>query len=149
MAKPTTALGTKLHILLGEGSGPIVYTAFCGLTAKSINFQTNTNDFFVPDCDNPDDPAWRELAKSGRFASISGQGILDTKDALSRMQASYDSAVAVPVKVELDVAALDGGGAWTGNFMFTQMNIVGNDGELVTADIAMESSGEVIWTAAP
>jgi predicted secreted protein len=145
VAKPTTALGTKLRILLGDSATPIVYTAFCGLTARSINFQTNTNDFFVPDCDNPDDPAWREMAKAGRFVSITGSGILDTKSALPRMQAAYGDADPVPVRVELAVPTVDGGGAWTGLFMFTGLEITGNDGELVTANITMESDGPVVW----
>lgn len=148
MVKPTTALGTKLHILIGDTSVPPVYTAFCGLTARGINFQTNTNDFFVPDCDTPDDPAWREIAKAGRFVSITGSGILDTKNALNRMQAAYDNANSIPVRVELAIPSGDGGGYWQGDFLFTNMQITGNDGELVTADITMESDGPVTWVPA-
>ena len=148
MAKPTTARGTKLRILMGDDSDPIVYTAYCGLTAKTIRFQSQTNDFYVPDCDNPDDPAWREIVKSGRSVSIQGQGLLDTKDALPRMQDAYNSDLPVPMKVELNIPALSGGGAWVGEFMCTQLEITGNDADLVQANITLESNGEIEWVPA-
>lgn len=56
MAKPVTVKGTKVRLLQGNGASPEVFTSFCGLTAKSINFQTNTNETFIPDCDDPEAP---------------------------------------------------------------------------------------------
>lgn len=148
MAKPGTARGTKLRVLLGDDSDPVVYTQFCGLTAKQINFQTQTQDEYVPDCDNPDDPAWREITKSGRSVTITGSGTLDIKGALQRMQDAYNSDEPVPMKVELNVPSVDGGGAWVGNFAVTQLQITGNDNTLVTANITLESDGEVAWVPA-
>jgi hypothetical protein len=147
MAKPKTALGTKVRILFGDGQTPENFTAFCGLTAKSIAFATTTNDFLVPDCDDPDAPAWRELAKSGRSVEITGSGILAT-DTLARYQAAYDSPNAINARVELAVPALDGGGHWEGAFLLTAFTINGNDGDLTQVDLTMQSSGPVIWVSA-
>lgn len=144
MARPNTLKGTKVSILIGDTQDPPVYTKFCGLTAKAIRFVKNTNEFFVPDCDDPDDPAWRELAASGRSATITGSGILDL-DAQTAMRAAMNDSDPVPMKVMLDDAA---GGAWTGTFMVTEMNVTGNDGELTQVSLTLESSGEVLWTAA-
>lgn len=148
MAKPATARGTKLRVLLGDDSDPVVYTGFCGLTAKSINFQSQTQDFYVPDCDNPDDPAWREIVKSGRSVSIQGSGTLDTQGSLSRMQDAYNSDESVPMKVELNVSSALGGGAWVGLFAVTQLQITGNDADLIQAQIQIESDGPVEWVPA-
>ena len=147
MAKPITTKGTKVRLLQGDGAQPEVFTKFCGLTAKSINFQTNTNETFVPDCDNPDDPAWRELAKSGRYVSITGSGLLD-QNALESYQAAYDSDEAANYRMEIAVPLASKGGHWIGPFMLTNFTITGNDGELTTVEITLESSGTVAWVPA-
>lgn len=145
MAQPQTAKGTKLLILFGDGATPEVFSKICALTAKGINFQSNTNEYFVPDCDNPDDPAWREMTKAGRFADISGSGILDMA-ALTRIQAAYDNENAVNLRVQL--AVTPNGGYWSGPFMVNGFNVTGNDGELVQVELTIASAGPVVWTAA-
>lgn len=147
MAKPKTALGTKVRILFGDGGTPEVFSAFCGMTAKSIAFQTTTNDFLVPDCDDPDAPAWRELAKSGRSVQISGSGILAT-DQLTRIQSAYDNPNPINARLMLDVPALSGGGYWEGAFMLTEFTVNGNDGEITQVDMTLQSSGPVVWIPA-
>jgi len=147
MAKPVTVKGTKVRLLQGNGATPEVFTAFCGLTAKSINFQTNTNETFVPDCDDPDAPQWRELTKSGRYVSISGSGLLNM-GSLESFQAAYDEDETTAYRFEIAVPALQNGGYWTGQFMLTNFQITGNDGDLTQVEITLESSGEVTWVAA-
>lgn len=147
MAKPVTVKGTKVRLLQGNGATPEVFTAFCGLTAKSINFQTNTNETFVPDCDDPDAPQWRELSKSGRYVSISGSGLLNM-GSLEAFQAAYDEDETATYRFEIAVPALQFGGHWIGQFMLTNFQITGNDGELTNVEITLESSGEVTWVPA-
>lgn len=147
MAKPKTVKGTKVRLLQGNGATPEVFTGFCGLTAKSINFQTNTNETFVPDCDNPDAPQWRELSKSGRYVSLSGSGLLNMAS-LASFQAAYDEDETATYRFEIAVPVLEHGGHWEGQFMLTNFQITGNDGELTQAEITLESSGEVVWVPA-
>lgn len=148
MAKPKTVKGTKVRLLQGDGATPTeAFTAFCGLTARSINFQTNTNETNVPDCDDPDAPQWRELAKAGRFVSVSGSGILDM-EALERYQEAYDSPDSVNYRIEIAVPALDNGGYWEGAFMTTGFTVTGNDGELAQVELTLESDGPVTWEPA-
>lgn len=148
MTKPNVAKGTKFRLLMGDGQSPESFVALCGLTTKGINFQTNTNEQFIPDCDNPDDPAWRDITKSGRFASLSGSGILDMTGAFPRYQAAYASADPVNMRVYFNLTAAEGGGYWEGAFMLTTFNVQGPDGDNVTAEIALESDGEVVWVPA-
>lgn len=147
MAKPKIVKGTKVRLLQGDGATPEVFTKFCGLTAKSINFQSNTNETFVPDCDDPDAPAWRELAKSSRYVSLSGSGLLDMT-ALEAYQAAYDNDEADNYRFEIAVPALDNGGYWKGAFMLTNFQVTGNDGEHAQVEITLESSGAVAWKPA-
>lgn len=148
MARPVTAKGTKLRIIQGNGATPEVFTAFCALTAKGINFQSQSNDFFVPDCDNPDDPAWRQIAKSGLSATISGQGTLDLTGAAPRYMAAFLDETSANYRVQINQALAVGGGYWEGAFMLTAYEVTGNDGELVTANITLESDGPVTWVPA-
>ena len=47
----------------------------CLINAKrGIKFTTSTNKVIVPDCDNPDDPAWQTVIKDAISASIDGAG---------------------------------------------------------------------------
>lgn len=147
MALLKAVKGTKVRLLQGDGELPEVFTKFCGLTAKSINFQTTTNEENVPDCDDPDAPQWRQLAKTARFVSISGSGLLDM-DALEAYQAAYDTDDAANYRFEIAVPALENGGHWEGPFMLTNFQVTGNDGELTNAEIALESSGAVVWVPA-
>lgn len=147
MAKPKTVKGTKVRLLQGDGATPEVFTSYCGLTAKSINFQTNTNETFVPDCDDPEAPQWRELSKSGRYVSLSGSGLLNM-DSLASFQSAYDEDSTATYRFEIAVPALEHGGHWEGQFMLTNMQITGNDGELTNVELTLESSGEVLWVPA-
>lgn len=147
MAKPVTVKGTKVRLLQGNGASPEVFTSFCGLTAKSINFQTNTNETFIPDCDDPEAPQWRELSKSGRYVSLSGSGLLNMAS-LEAFQSAYDEDETQTYRFEIAVPALQHGGYWIGQFMLTNFQVTGNDGELTTVEITLESSGEVTWVPA-
>lgn len=148
MTKPTTINGTKMRLLLGNGATPEVFVALCGLTTKGINFQTNTNEVFVPDCDNPDDPAWREITKVGRFVTITGSGIMDAIGAFSRYRAAYETEDSVNFRVLFDIPLAQGGGYWYGAFKLTNFNVTGNDGEKVQTEVTLESDGAVTWVDA-
>ena len=71
--------GSKLLVKIGDGADPEVFTADCLInTSRGIQFQSDTNEFIMPDCDNPDDPAWKSVTKDGLSATISGAGMLYT-----------------------------------------------------------------------
>lgn len=150
MARPNTARGTKVRLLLAEvgATAPYTYTQLCGITARTINFQKNVSESFVPDCDNPDDPAWRDVIANGLFIDVTGEGIMDTivKD---RMWAAWKSADPLAGRLEINVAAAAGGGGWEGSFMVTNITFGGNDNEgLASASISLQSSGEILWVPA-
>ena len=147
MATPDTVKGTLVTVALGDGATAEEFVSFCGINAKTINFQTNTNEEFVYDCDDLESPPWRTLTKSGRFLSVSGSGLLDSS-VLARYQEAYDSDDAANAKIIIDVPAGVGGGFWSCALMLTSFNITGNNGESTQVEISLESSGPVTWTPA-
>lgn len=147
MADPKTVEGVEVSLLVGDGAPNEAFTAFCGINAKTISFQTNTNERFLYDCTTPTNVPWRKLSKSGRFVSITGTGELDSS-VLDRYLEAFDSKDPVNAQFNIGVAALDGGGYFAGAFMFTNFEITANNGELVTVNISLESSGGVTWTDA-
>lgn len=146
MSSPKIVKGTKVGILLGDGATVEEFASFCGINAKTINFQTNTNEEFIYDCDNLESPPWRTLTKSGRFLSISGAGLLDSV-ALERYRSAFNDDDATNAKIVIGVLSDDGGGYWEARLMTTGLEIVGNNGDVATVQISLESSGPVTWVS--
>jgi predicted secreted protein len=145
MAQPTTRRGTKLRVLQGDGATPTeAFTAYCAINAKEVRFTSQTGEFYVPDCADPDAPAWREIVKSGRAMTVTGSGTL-AMEHLAEYQAAYDDDEAINYRVELDVANTAQGGYWAAAFALTELGITGNDADLVTVSITLESNGAVVW----
>jgi predicted secreted protein len=147
MAKPTTMNGSHLLIMLGDGASPETFAAPCGLTAKGINFSAATNDFNVPDCDDPDAPSWTERVVSALSAGITGSGVLamESKD---EWQDWFLSGASKNIQVSLDESLANGGGYFSLAAVLTTFNITGNQGEKATLEVEIASDGEVTWTAA-
>jgi hypothetical protein len=77
MAKPTTFPFKDMLILIGDGATPTeVFTAPCGLTTKNFELSANSNEVQVPDCDDPDAPAWIERVVATMTGTIAGNGIM-------------------------------------------------------------------------
>lgn len=148
MAKPTTINASKMLIKIGDGGGPEVFAAPCGMTTKGINFTKDTNDVNVPDCDDPDAPAWKERSVVAMSAEISENGILDM-GSLAVWQGLLESAISGNVQVWLDVPATDHGGHWDGKFLLTGFNVTAELGNKVQAAVTMQSDGPVTWTPVP
>lgn len=149
MAPPVTRRGTKVRILQGNGATPTeVFAAYCALNAKSVNFQSQSNDFYVADCENPDAPSWRQIVKSGRSLSVSGSGTLNLND-LTRYQAAYNDDDTLNYRIELDASNSVQGGYWAAAFAVTSLEITGNDEDLIQVSISLESHGAVTWVDTP
>lgn len=148
MAQPTTRRGTKLRVLQGDGAAPTeAFTAYCAINAKEVRFTTQTGEFYVPDCADPEAPTWRQIVKSGRAMTVTGSGTLAFED-LSRYQAAYNDDEALNYRVELDATNVAHGGHWAAKFAVTELSITGNDAELVQVSITLESDGAVTWVDA-
>lgn len=147
MAKPTTANASKLSIWLGTDTSPQTFAAPCGLTTRGINFSASTNETQVPDCDDPDAPAWVERVVQSLSAGVTGSGVL-AKEALDTWQAWFLDANARDARV-----IIDWGGNVTrkydGRFICQNFNITGQIGNKIQVEINLISDGQVTATSTP
>ena len=79
MAQPTVIAGTKLLLLVGNGASPEVFAEPCGLTSKGFDMAASTNNTLIPDCDDPEAPAWEAKDVNSLSATVSGQGVMATE----------------------------------------------------------------------
>jgi predicted secreted protein len=147
MARPTTYSAKKLLILLGDGGTPEVFAAPCGLTTRGIEFSKETNDVTVPDCDDPDLPAWSERSVRTLSASVSGSGIL-AAEAFATWRAAFLDTDPTNARIKIDDILANGGGYFSGRFHLSGFSITGEIGDKIQVEITMESDGEVTWVNA-
>jgi predicted secreted protein len=136
MAQAATIRGTALYIKVGDGADPEVFTHPCLInTKRGIQFQSSTNKIIVPDCTNPDDPAWTEAIKDSLGATISGAGTLDTASVVM-----FDTWFRSPDPKNVQVW-LSTMGHWDGAYNLTNFEVTGDRGALAEVTVTLESSG--------
>jgi len=138
MAQPTTIRGSQLLIKIGDGASPETFAHPCLInTERGIQFQSQGSDVVVPDCDNPEDPAWLEHVKDGLSATVTGAGTLNTTD-IDEFDAWFRSAE--PKNIQVWVAAL---GHWAFEAHLTEFQITGTRSEKAQCNISLRSEGIV------
>lgn len=149
MAAVPRVTGSKLLVKIGDGASPEVFTADCLInTSRGIQFQSDTNEFVMPDCDNPDDPAWKSVTKDGLSATISGAGMLYTAS-VSDWFDWYKGDIGKNIQFALNVPLASGGGYWEGSFKLTNFEVTSDGGkEQSTCNVTLVSDGVVTWTDA-
>lgn len=143
MAKPETVRFGKFFVRISDGGSPPVFTAPCGFTSKSFSRSKTLNEVQVPDCDDPDAPAWNERDVQSMSASISGDGVL-AKSAIP----AWEEALATTDSVECEVELLYANGdsdIYTGLFHVESFDITGSLGERVQVSVSMQSDGEIAY----
>ncbi|MBL4767633.1 MAG: hypothetical protein JKY94_07955 [Rhodobacteraceae bacterium] len=148
MATVDTMNGTKLLIQPGDGADPEVFANDCMINSeRGIAFQVDTNEFIVPDCDNPSDPAWKEVTKDGLSATISGSGLLHTTSTEEWFGwLAQEDPRNIRIVIGVDVAK--GGGYFEGSFHLVSFEITGNRGEKSQVSLSLVSTGVITWTDA-
>jgi hypothetical protein len=138
MAQPTTIRGSQLLIKVGDGASPEVFAHPCLInTERGIQFQSQGSDVVVPDCDNPEDPAWLEHVKDGMSATITGAGTLNVTD-VADFDTWFRSADAQNVQVWLGAH-----GHWQAAFHLTEFQVTGTRAEKAQCTISLRSEGIV------
>jgi predicted secreted protein len=138
--------GPQLYIKVGDGaSSPETFTHPCLInTKRGISFTSTTNKVIVPDCDNPDDPAWSEAIKDALSASIDGAGTLDNKaETITFYDSWFRDKDTRNVQVWLGTV-----GYWVGAFHLTGWDITGDRGANVESSLKLDSSGMIAAFAA-
>lgn len=140
MAKPNTLRGGKVRVLLGNDATPIVYTAPCGFTSKSITLTKGLEEVQMPDCENPDAVDWIGRDATSLSMSISGEGLL-AQESVETWLDAWESVESVPAKVEWEFPAKTI--TWTGHVHVESMQADAPNGRRVTSSVSMQSDGEM------
>lgn len=146
MAAATTIRGGKVRILLGDGATPVVYTAPCGFTSRSITFSKGLEEVNVPDCDDPDKVDWIGRDAVSLSIAVSGEGVLalESVDTWDEAWLSLDS-VDARIEVEFPTKTI----VWTGKLHIESLEMGATNGTRATLNVSMQSDGEFVRTETP
>lgn len=142
MTAPTTLPFSKLLILIGDGASPEVFSAPCGLTSKGFDTNASSNDVLVPDCDDPDAPAWVARVVKSLSGKVSGSGIMAVE---SFHFWNTWSLSGLPKNVRIQLVGT-GLGYYSGSFLLTNFSLKASLGDKIQVDVAMDSDQQVSWT---
>lgn len=143
MTAPTTAKFGKFRVLIGDSNSPINYAAPCGFTSKSLVLSKNLTEINLPDCDDPDAPAWVGRDVQSLTAAISGQGVMAAESVETWMN-GFEDTDSIPVKVEIEFPLITY--TYTGLMHIATLTFGAEQGGRVTANVDMQSDGELIRT---
>lgn len=146
MAQAGTIKGGKIRVLLGNNANPIVYSARCGFTERSITITKGLEEVKIPDCDDPDKVDWIGRDATSLSMSVNGQGVLAVESVDDWLDAvlSIDS---VPAKIEMEFPAKTI--TFTGQVHVESMEIGANNGVRATNSVSLQSDGEMVRTTTP
>lgn len=133
----TAQKGKDLLVKIADGAG---FSTVAGLRTRRLSFNAETVDITHAESAN----RWRELLDGAgvKRASVSGRGLFKdaATDELMR-QTFFDGAIKTYQVVMPDFGTVEGA------FQITNLEFAGEHNGEVTYDVAMESAGELTFTA--
>lgn len=141
----TQVRGLLLAFKKGDGASPEMFTAFCSITAKSVNFEGQENTFAIPNCEDLDAIDWLYSEMQSKRVTITGSGTLNGPD-FDEFYDWWDDGEDSNGQLILDIPAASGGRILSGAWKIPNFSLVGNKGELSTVSISIASSGPLIKT---
>jgi len=150
MSVPSIVKGTYLDVMVEQTPGMADYVRLCGLTTKNFTYQKNSNDIFIPDCDDPEDVPTRRLNITGRQWDLAATGYYNRAQAALIRELieegsprSFRFAVGEPATDVVDA------GYWEGPAQLMNLQFGGPaGGEYSTLDLTIASDGVWEWIEA-
>jgi hypothetical protein len=141
MAQAKTIKFGKTAILLGDDESDEEFAAPCGLTSLTMTVNVETNTTNVPDCDDPDLPAWLETDIVSQQMVLAGSGVLD-KDAMQSWQDWFMEGNERNVRWFRNLTAGEGGGYFQAPAILTQYEESGERGGRWNVSIGIALNGK-------
>ena len=126
------------------------FTAPCGFTNKGFELTAQTSDVNVPDCDNPEAPAWVQRGVTSFSGQVTGSGVMAMGSA-DTWRNWFMSGAVKNVRVHINETAANGGGHYDFPALLTTLGKsvqLGSDGNKVQQSVTIQSAGVVTWTPA-
>jgi TP901-1 family phage major tail protein len=130
--------GKDLLVKISDGAGG--FTTIAGLRTRRLAFNAETVDITTAESSN----RWRELLDGAgvKRASVSGRGLFkDAATDAAMRQTFFDGSV-----LQYQIVIPDFGTV-QGPFQLANLEIAGEHNGEVTYDVALESAGELTFTA--
>lgn len=143
MAKPRTFRGSVVALYLPDPVTTGLFLKPCGLTQHTASFTKNMNEIDVPDCDDPDLPAWIEREVQSLDFSVTGSGVL-AAEAVDTWWDAFNSTESLMSRIYIGrIADVDIGRYWQGRIHVNSLEITGNRGERAQVSLGAASDGEM------
>lgn len=148
MAQAKTLKFAQQSMLLGGGETPTeLFTAPCGFLELSLTVNIEVNTTNVPDCLDPDLPAWLQSDEVSKQMVLAGNGVLDT-DAVQVWRDWMMEGGEKNVRWKTDGSAANGGGYFQAPGILTTYEETGARGERWSLSTAVTLNGKPVFTAA-
>lgn len=134
-------------LMLGDGESPEVFAAPCGFTSLNLTVNIETNSTNVPDCTDPDLPAWLESDEVSKQMQIGGNGVLD-RDSMKIWREWLMSGGEKNVRWFTAGTAAENGGHWEAPAILSTYEETGERGQRWQINIGLTLNGKPTWTAA-
>lgn len=142
---PTTSSFGGIILEVEDSPGVGTYTArACGFSQKGIDLTAQTSTAIVPDCTNPESPAWDIAGISSFGGKITASGVAASEDEAFWNQ-WLDSGLSRNIRYRKS-----GVGYRSGPALLTSLSEpvqLRQDGNLVQRSITLENAGAWPWTA--
>lgn len=147
MSVPTEADFALVKI--GDGEASETFTVICGIENANINRGANTEDRYPRDCAAPGAVPVRKVKVTGKFLTITGDGLIDKANI-----ETLEDALGISGNYTVELYQEDGTDAGTlvGTFAApfvldaANMNVPRNG--TASAEITLKNNGTWTWTAA-
>jgi TP901-1 family phage major tail protein len=131
--------GRTMLVKISDGAG--AFTAFAGLTSKTLKINNERIDATTPDAANPEGVMWRETLDGVKSLSVSGDYTLVEHASEARL---VEAAISPDAVDDFEVV-VPGLGTFEGTFS-VEVEFSG-DG-VVTGSMSLESTGAITFTPA-
>jgi hypothetical protein len=145
MAQPDIIRGTYFSLMMGDGAGPEVFTALCGISTRNFTHQVNTQDVNTRDCADPENVPVRRIIATGMQWDLTGEGQLNRNN-LALLQAAMGEIKNYRFVFTEPAADLVYQGYYAGAAMLTNLQITAEDENFATVSITLASDGEWAFT---
>lgn len=126
-----------------------VYEHDCMINmARGVNFNSDTSEELMIECDSPNSPAFKEIFIDGLQMEVTGGGKLQLQSFGSFWFPWYKGGLAKNCRVNFPVASAFGGGYFQVPLKLTQLQSQGERNQYMNASLTLLSHGSFDWVAA-